>query len=129
MLRKNNKGITMIEVLLAIAITAMLGTLVTGFIIFTTRSYGKSLNESTLQEDAQVILAQLNNYIINADDTVEYKVNGTLCKSDALSGAASFSTKELCIYSNVGTGKTVEYIKWTAADKKLTYRMDNIDAS
>lgn len=129
MLRKNNKGITMIEVLLAIAITAMLGTLVTGFIIFTTRSYGKSLNESTLQEDAQVILAQLNNYIINADDTVEYKVNGTLCKSDALSGAASFSTKELCIYSNVGTGKTVEYIKWTATDKKLTYRMDNIDAS
>lgn len=129
MLRKNNKGITMIEVLLAIAITAILGTLVTGFIIFTTRSYGKSLNESTLQEDAQVILAQLNSYIINADDTIEYKVNGTLCKSDALSGAATFTTKELCIYSNVETGKTVEYIKWTAADKKLTYRMDSIDTS
>lgn len=129
MLRKNNKGITIIEVLLAIAVTAILGTLITGFIIYSTRSYGKSINESTLQEDAQVILAQLNSYIINADDTIEYKVNGVLCKSDALSGEGTFSTKELAIYKNVGTAKTVEYITWTAADQKLTYRMDNIDSS
>lgn len=119
----------MIEVLLAIAITAILGTLVTSFIIYTTRSYGKSLNESTLQQDAQVILAQLNSYIINADDTIEYEVNGVSCKSDALSGESTYNTKELSIYKTAGTGKTVEYITWTAATKELTYRMDSIDSS
>ncbi|MGN0342123.1 MAG: type II secretion system protein J [Roseburia sp.] len=129
MLRKNNKGLTLVEMLLAMAITAILGVLVTGFIIYTTRSYGKSLNESTLQEDAQVILAQLNNYIINADETIEYKVNDVLCKSDSLSGEAAYNKKQLIIYKNVGGGKTVEYITWFADMKQLTYRMDSIDAS
>lgn len=64
---KNNKGLTLIELVVALAIVSVVVTLAFGFIIRTVRIYNRGGNESLVQNDAQLTMSQLESLVVNAN--------------------------------------------------------------
>ena len=97
----DNKGFTLVELLVGIAIVAIVGGLIGTFLIFSTRTYGKVTDEADLQEDAQILLSQMDNYIIDTDSALRYYADvsesgsGTEILKDSLypGGAAGLTRK------------------------------------
>lgn len=133
----DNKGFTLVELLVGIAIVAIVGGLIGTFLIFSTRTYGKVTDEADLQEDAQILLSQMDNYIIDTDSALRYYADvsesgsGTEILKDSLypGGAAGLTRKWLEIYKTTDTGYTKETVLWTKSTEKLTYKQETIDAA
>ncbi len=62
----NNKGLTLVELMIAMAIATIVIGSITYFMATSTKSYRKANDEITLQIEAQTILNQLNELIIEA---------------------------------------------------------------
>lgn len=62
----NNKGLTLVELMIAMAIATMVIGSITYFMATSTKSYRKANDEITLQLEGQRILNQLNELIIEA---------------------------------------------------------------
>ena len=67
MKRKNNKGLTLIELLVALAIVSVVMGLAFGFIIHTVGIYNRGSNDSLVQNDAQLTMSQLETLVVNAN--------------------------------------------------------------
>lgn len=89
----NNAGVTLVEVLVTIAILGVVGGLIIGFLQAGTKSYQSTDEEADIQYDAQVLLNQIGDYVIDAnagfrkkDDTVYiYSHNGSALETEELS--------------------------------------------
>lgn len=86
-LRKNNKGFTLTELIVSIAILSIVAVAACSFMVTGTRTYS-SLNYTVrLQYEAQIVMAQLQEYTIDCTDGIAwddskstptlYIVNGT----------------------------------------------------
>lgn len=64
---RNDKGLTLIELLVALAIVSVVVSLAFGLIIHTVRIYTRGNNESVVQNDAQLTMAQLESLVLNAN--------------------------------------------------------------
>lgn len=99
----NNKGFTLVELLVVFAILAVVGGIVFLFLQSGTKSYQSTSKEVDMQYDAQVLLNQIENYIIDTN----------------LGLAGEDNT--VCIYNKDETGITQETISWEPEDKILYY--------
>lgn len=134
---KNNKGATLIELLAGIAVAAVVSGLIGVFLIFSTRTYGKVTEEADMQENAQILLSQLNNYIIDTDASLRYFVDTTeggsgveVLSDDLYAGnAADLAEKRLDIYKRLEDGVSRETITWRKSTYTLTYRKEKIDSA
>lgn len=132
-MKKCNAGFALIELLIGMAIVTVVGGLITTFLLFSTKHYGSSSKEASLQEDAQIVLSQLDDYIIDTNGAIFYYVNtaetgdGTATLSDSryTGTGTDFKSKRIEIYKTTNTGGyTREKITWTKKGKKLTYQKD-----
>lgn len=131
-----NKGFSLVELLVAMAIVSVVGSVIIGVMTFSTKSFGRSSAETNLQEDAQVILAQMGNYIIDTDVALRYYVDvdpdgsGTsILKDDQYPGGAlDFQKKWLEIFKNDGSDMTVETLIWKKSSGEINYRREKVDA-
>lgn len=64
---RNDKGLTLIELLVALAIVSVVVSLAFGLIIHTIRIYTRGNNDSILQNDAQLTMSQLESLVLNAN--------------------------------------------------------------
>lgn len=136
-LKENNKGFTLVELLVGIAVLAVVSGLIGAFLIFSTRTYGKVTDEADLQEDAQILLSQMDNYIIDTDSALRYYADesesgsGTEILKDSLypGGADNLTKKWLEIYKTTDSGYTKETICWLKSTEKITYKQETIDAA
>lgn len=64
---KDNKGLTLIELLVALAIVSVVVSLAFGFIIRTIKIYTRGSNDSLVQNDAQLTMAQIESLVVNAN--------------------------------------------------------------
>lgn len=71
----NNAGISLIEILITIAILGVVGGSVIGFLQSGTKSYQNTDREVDMQYDAQVLLNQVGDYVINANSGLKQKDN------------------------------------------------------
>lgn len=72
--RSNNKGLTLIELILAMAISTIVIGAVIAFMSAGSRSYRFEENEISLQMEAQTVMNQINNLVIEGNN-IEF--NGT----------------------------------------------------
>lgn len=134
-MKTKNRGFTLVELIVAMAVVALIGTLVLSFLTVSTNTYGKVTQETNMQEDAQIVLAQLYNYVVDTDASLRYFVDtaeagaGTevLCDDQYTGGAADFAVKRLEIYKYAETGMTLETISWKKSSANLTYKREKID--
>lgn len=65
--KKDNRGLTLIELLVAMTIVTVVVGMAFGFIIHTVRLYSKGNNESSVQNEAQLTMAQIESLVLNAN--------------------------------------------------------------
>lgn len=68
--RRNNRGYTLVELLIAIAILSIVVGAVIGFFMYTMRFYHRGNAESDLQNEAQLTMSQLETLVVNASQGV-----------------------------------------------------------
>lgn len=110
---KNNKGLSLVEMIIAVAIISIVIVTVTSFMVTGTKLFGRSHDEIRKQERAQLAVSTIENRIIDAN-------KGVTCREDA-------HRKVLTIYnydSSTDT-KTYEYFVYDIADQKIYYYSDN----
>ena len=71
----NNSGFTLVEVLVVMAILAVVGGLTAGFLLSGTRSYQSTEKEVDIQYEAQVLLNQIGDYVMEANSGIGKKEN------------------------------------------------------
>lgn len=71
-MRKDQKGFTLVELIIAIAILAIVTLAVCGFIVVGSRSYTSSNTDIMLQQEAQLALNQISDVIIDTTDSINY---------------------------------------------------------
>lgn len=71
-MRKNQKGFTLVELIIAVAILAIVTLSVCGFIVVGSRSYTSANTDIMLQQEAQLALNQISDVIIDTTESINY---------------------------------------------------------
>lgn len=108
---RKNKGFTLIEVLVVLALLSLVLTSVAAVLVTGSKSFAKGNEDAQVQKEAQFAVNQIEDMIIDTNGGLRYN------EEDAY--------KELELYNAVSEGGTTVYykesIKWTVADGKITY--------
>lgn len=106
---KNNKGLSLVEMVIAVAIISIVIVTVTSFMVTGTKLFSRSHDEIRKQERAQLAVSAIENRIIDAQ-------KGVTCREDA-------NRKVLTIYNldSDGTTRRYEYFVYDIVDKKIYY--------
>lgn len=98
--RRNNRGFTLVELLVAIAILSIIVGAVVTFFMRTMSLYYGGNEESNLQNEAQMTITQIENLVVNASQGVG--LNPSLPNTQT-------SGNELYVYNRIETGGTPDY--------------------
>lgn len=101
---KNNKGMSLVEVIISVAIVSIVLVTITSFMVTGTKLFGNSSNEIELQRNAQLVLNNIENRIVDAQLGANFEGGGT-------------DFRVLTIYNETER----EYIFWVKNDKKIYY--------
>ena len=71
----NNKGFSLIELIITVAILTIITSAILGFIVTGTKSYGNVNEEVELQQEAQLSFNQLSDLIIDSTNGIKYYYN------------------------------------------------------
>lgn len=121
-----NRGFTLVEVVIAIAMLTVVGGAITSFIVASQKQYNMGSAESDLQYEAQLVVNQFQELVIDAAKGVSYAYNGTLNEGSvsgliiddsAVDAATIVNTKEFHVYD------VDKYYKlsWDTTSKKLFF--------
>lgn len=123
-LKKDSRGITLVELVCVIGILALLGITVSGILLFATGSYRKGNVETSLQQEVQFTANRINGLIMDATDVVEYgyfeegNPVAALNEELALEAGAETGTDR---YLKIHSARMVYMIQYHAASDKLMY--------
>lgn len=99
----NNRGITLVEILITFAIIAVVGGLIVGIVMAATKSYRTNDAEVDMQYDAQLLLNQIETYVLAADEGLEQDGN------------------EYRIYSSDADDLIIRILNWDSAQQTLFF--------
>jgi prepilin-type N-terminal cleavage/methylation domain-containing protein len=68
----NNRGFSLIELIVAMAVLVVIGGCIYGFVSTSTKTYNSVSQDVDLQEEAQLAMNQLESIVMNAQDGVSY---------------------------------------------------------
>lgn len=100
----NNRGLSLVELICAMAILSIIGTIVGGILVVSAKSYDTGINEAELQQEAQMVVNQINDLVIDTTATESVTFDGTTL--------------------TIPEGTKTHYVKYDAAAKKLYYSCD-----
>lgn len=125
-MRSNDKGFTLIEVVVTFAILSILTVAVYGFAIVASNTYQRQTKDVEVQYEAQLVTNQIHELAIDTGLAVSYSHDavtpGTIDVNVANMGMSdadftATATKELAIYN-----KDRYYVlQWVKADEKIYY--------
>jgi len=69
---KNNKGFSLVELIVTFAIISIIGLAVAGFMSVSNRQFKTVSNDVGLQYDQQVVVNQIRDYILESSDAIYY---------------------------------------------------------
>lgn len=105
-MRKDHKGFTLVELIIAIAILAIVTLAVCGFIVVGSRSYTSANTDIMLQQEAQLALNQISDVIIDTTDSISYGNGTELVLKD--SEFSSEPDEKILVVINSHNGKSAE---------------------
>lgn len=71
-MRKNNKGLSLVELIVTFAIISIIGLAVYGFMSVSNRQFKSVSNDVGLQYDQQIVVNQIRDYILESSDAIYY---------------------------------------------------------
>ncbi|PXV93319.1 prepilin-type N-terminal cleavage/methylation domain-containing protein [Lachnotalea glycerini] len=120
---QNNKGLTLIELIVAIAIVGIVSVSIVSFMVMGANSYKKANSDINLQYEAQLTMNQLQDMVIDADKGITYERKGETETENVLDDSSGsiakedIKTKSIMIYNQNNAYK----IEWNREEKKLYY--------
>lgn len=116
-MKRNNKGFSLVELLIAMAVSSIVLTALVLLVAQSVKSYSKQTSLAQIQSDADVVLNQISKSILEADTIY-------IDKTDAY---VKFYTKTV---SDTSAPTNPKHIKWgyyyDKAEKKLYYTDDTL---
>ena len=111
-LRKNNRGFTLVELIVSTAILSIVAVAASAFMVAGTRTYS-SLNYTVrLQYEAQIAMAQLQEYTVDCTDGIAWEVK-------AVTDANGVATEQKFLY--IVNGTDVHLFKFDSGNQTLSY--------
>ena len=111
-MKQDNRGLSLLEVIIAFTLLAMVSTVLVGFMTAGSNMYRNISGNVSLQMQAQVAAAQLKEYIIDCNNTIEFTENVT---------GAELTVKNT---KSDGTPEPPHVFEWTKDDGTITYNGD-----
>ncbi len=127
----NNLGLSLVELLVTIAIIAIVGGAITSFIVVAQRNYTQGSAETDIQTEAQLVSNQLRELMIDTARGISYSYNSDYMDADAFeliddsSLPDDYVTKSLYIYDS---DKYFELI-WDTDKRQIFYQEYGKDES
>lgn len=130
---RNEKGLTLLEVLLAVTILSMIGILIWNVFFQGFEFSNKTIKKSQIQQEANYVIVSMMNFHRGSAST--YQISATGCKITVSNSAKTsvFEHPQICFSSDFTGNKTVnpnlENINFTltAADKDDEHNKITID--
>ena len=108
---KENRGLTLVELLVTIAILSVVLLVATSFMTTGSRSFARGSADTQVQKEAELAVNQMEDMIIDVNGGVDLKKDDTT------------GDRELILYNAGGESGTVDYTKesiiYKAADQKI----------
>lgn len=136
---KEQKGFTLVEVLVSIAILALVLVAVGSIMVIGSKSFAKGSSDADIQEEAQLAVNQIEDLIIDINGGVSLELYTSGSRIDLAENASKTETEEknaladekrLVLYNAVtqdgATVYTKEQVGWKKADETITYSKWNV---
>lgn len=75
-LKRENKGFSLVELIITIAIFSVVSVVIGAFLLSSSRAYSVNANELDIQEEAQLVANQLQEMIMDTPIAISYKYSG-----------------------------------------------------
>lgn len=114
-MKKNNKGFTLTELIVSVAIFGILSVAVLGFVYASSRSYSSVYSSIGLQAESQLALNQVKERLIDCNGAVSFHED-----------AASSTLRVVCITDSDGDGESESVchaFRYLVEDGRLYYRL------
>ena len=123
-LKLNNRGLTLVELIAAIAIIGIFGAVIASFITSGMNFYRHVSDTSAVQRSMQNTLESIETLVIETNDTIKYQVGGVVAENDF--GQENQSEKLLVMKSiredsSGAENEVVDVLRWRPDEKKLYY--------
>ena len=135
-MRKNQKGFTLVELIIAVAILAIVTLAVCGFIVVGSKSYTSANTDIMLQQEAQLALNQISDVIIDTTDSISYSVGTSggmqkVLKDSEYGGEAT--DKCLVVVNRNDTSSNNDnpsyWFYWNKDDEKIYFNEVPVDST
>lgn len=128
----DNRGLTLVELLVTIALVAVVGGVITAFVITAQKQYNQGIAETDLQYEAQLLSNQFQELLLDANEGISYRYGGTrtegannnvpvgnfILNDAGVAEGATVTNKELYIYETA----TYSVLTWDSVKKEVYYR-------
>ena len=119
-LKLNNRGLTLVELIAAIAIIGIFGAVIASFITSGMNFYRHVSDTSAVQRSMQNTLESIENLVIDTNDTIKYQVGGVVAENDF--GQENQSEKLLVMKSiredsSGAENEVVDVLRWRPDEK------------
>ena len=124
---KNNKGMTLVEALIAVVITSIILTTLFSFLNVVNRQYTKANREVSVQNEVQTMMMQLENIIIDAE--VDVAVDGNklyVLNEESFSVIGYNGTDQYLYYYQLSASSTSDNYK-NASDRSAKLSAAKVD--
>lgn len=121
----DNRGLTLVELIVAVAISAVALGAIWQFVLVSTRSYESSKTEAELQQEVQQTMNQMQNLLIDTNRAVAYYyedgANYTQMNSDY--DTPKDASKRLEVYND----DTVAHLEWDKENHQVVYKETSVE--
>jgi prepilin-type N-terminal cleavage/methylation domain-containing protein len=80
-MKKDNKGLSLIELLVAFALLSVISLIILGIMTSASRMYQKVSTDVSLQMQSQITMAQIKEYVVDANQSIRFEPNGLIIQN------------------------------------------------
>ena len=105
LMKLNNRGLTLVELICSVAILSLVGLTIGGILVVSAKSYDSGINEVELQQEAQMVVNQINDLVIDTTASSVLTFDGTKL--------------------TIPQGDKKHYVEYDSATKSLYYSFED----
>lgn len=128
---KNHRGLSLIEVIVAFAILSIVSVMLLGFISSGSNTYGNINSEVSIQVESQVLMNQLQDYILDTGSGIVYESGaaydgGTYPILYVVNSSDTAGTYSVCGFRFDKTAETLYFGEGTMTDSDISCDIDDL---
>lgn len=96
--KSDNRGLTIVELICAVAIVSLLGTVISAIMVVSASTYRRGSSETEVQQEAQLVANQISDLIIDSTSTVKFEGDTLTIANGSYTSKVRFVESEEKLY-------------------------------